>query len=486
MTLATSLRLEAEQLPDAVILVDDVVAGAQVGERLERAAEARVGARRALAEDLRVRGSSASPRLAPDEAAAGRRDDEARPRPPSAGRRRDRRRPRPRPAELGWARSASPRCGKATSTRRPPRRRAAASSFSASARPRAVSAGRCASNEWCWPLRERVELGDARRRAGARRPSSLAARPSRTSSACQHEVGAAGGAAARDRPGRGPCGARRPVLASGGSVRSGRALGRRVDERLVEGAQRALRERREGAHGLDLVAEELDAERLAAGRREDVDDAAADGELPALLDLVDALVAGERRAARRARRCPARRRGGARPARGRASGGGAPSASASADTKTSPPAASTSSARARSPTRCGGGSRPDSQRTPRLGSRPTRSVAEEPGGGLGGVARVGVVGQDDEPAVELHVERRRNERQRRLGDPRAASRQVRGEAAEAFVLGELARERREDRRVCCQRLLVHDDGPARPGDPIVVRRRCPGTRRRRARAGRRR
>ena len=58
--------------------------------------------------------------------------------------------------------------------------------------------------------------------------------------------------------------------------------------------QRALRERREGADALDLVAEELDAERLAPGRRIDVDDAAAERELAALLRLLDALVARER------------------------------------------------------------------------------------------------------------------------------------------------------------------------------------------------
>jgi hypothetical protein len=57
--------------------------------------------------------------------------------------------------------------------------------------------------------------------------------------------------------------------------------------------QRALRERRKGAHRLDLVAEELDPQRFASGRREDVDQAAAHGELSALLDAVDALVAGE-------------------------------------------------------------------------------------------------------------------------------------------------------------------------------------------------
>ena len=68
----------------------------------------------------------------------------------------------------------------------------------------------------------------------------------------------------------------------------------RVDDRVVDRVQRPLRERREGAHLLDLVAVELDAERLAARRREDVDDAAADGELAALLGTIDALVAGER------------------------------------------------------------------------------------------------------------------------------------------------------------------------------------------------
>src|SRR5207253_1357191 len=58
---------------------------------------------------------------------------------------------------------------------------------------------------------------------------------------------------------------------------------------------------------------------------------------------------------------------------GLASGGGKGSASAAADAQTSPPAARTSSARARSPTRCGGGSRPEPHWTPRLGSSATRS-----------------------------------------------------------------------------------------------------------------
>src|SRR5262249_3516447 len=67
----------------------------------------------------------------------------------------------------------------------------------------------------------------------------------------------------------------------------GPTLRRRIDRRGVELPQRALGEGREGADLLDLVAEELDPERLASGCREDVDEAAPDGELAALLDAVD-------------------------------------------------------------------------------------------------------------------------------------------------------------------------------------------------------
>ena len=77
------LRLEAEQLADAVVLVDDVVADAEVGERGERAAEAGVGTRRPLAEDLRV-GEEDETEVAPDEPAPRRRDGEAHARRPSA------------------------------------------------------------------------------------------------------------------------------------------------------------------------------------------------------------------------------------------------------------------------------------------------------------------------------------------------------------------------------------------------------------------
>src|SRR4051794_18758482 len=57
-------------------------------------------------------------------------------------------------------------------------------------------------------------------------------------------------------------------------------------------AQRALGEGREPAQRLDLDVEQLDADRALLGRGVDVEQAAADRELAAVLDLVDALVAG--------------------------------------------------------------------------------------------------------------------------------------------------------------------------------------------------
>ena len=72
------LRLEPEELADAVVLVDDVVADPQVGERGERPPEPRVGARRPLAEHLRV-GQQHQAEVAPDEPAPRRRDREPHP-----------------------------------------------------------------------------------------------------------------------------------------------------------------------------------------------------------------------------------------------------------------------------------------------------------------------------------------------------------------------------------------------------------------------
>jgi hypothetical protein len=68
------LRLEAEQPPDAVVLVDDVIARAQVRERLECSSDAR-RPRGAAAEDLRF-GNERDAQLAPHEALPSRRNGE--------------------------------------------------------------------------------------------------------------------------------------------------------------------------------------------------------------------------------------------------------------------------------------------------------------------------------------------------------------------------------------------------------------------------
>ena len=72
----------------------------------------------------------------------------------------------------------------------------------------------------------------------------------------------------------------------------GRELGRGRDLDAVGLPQAALGERGEPAQRLDLDVEQVDADGALLGRRVDVEQAAADRELPALLDLVDALVAG--------------------------------------------------------------------------------------------------------------------------------------------------------------------------------------------------
>ena len=93
--------------------------------------------------------------------------------------------------------------------------------------------------------------------------------------------------------------------------------------------QRPLIGHRERADLVDLVAEELDAERVVRHRREDIEDAAAQGELAATRDHVDAVV-GEldesRRRPRRGRspRPPTARSIGATSARPAARGCSAP------------------------------------------------------------------------------------------------------------------------------------------------------------------
>ena len=200
----------------------------------------------------------------------------------------------------------------------------------------------------------------------------------------------------------------------------GAALGGRMDPRGVEGAERSLREGRERADRLDLVAEELEADRLPARRGEDVDDAAADSELAAFLDAIDPGVAGEgevlgeavgaglvadledeRRGPRVGRRHPvgdAERRGADEPAAGE----DLERTRALADEVRR-------------------GLEPGLPADAAGGEQPDVLLAEEPGRGLGGVPGVVVVGQQaDERAFAGEPERREEERQDRLGHARAA------------------------------------------------------------------
>ena len=72
----------------------------------------------------------------------------------------------------------------------------------------------------------------------------------------------------------------------------GRQLGGGLDLDVLGVLERALREGGEPRQPLDLDVEQLDADGAFLGRRIDVEDVAAHRELAALLDLVDALVAG--------------------------------------------------------------------------------------------------------------------------------------------------------------------------------------------------
>ena len=71
-------------------------------------------------------------------------------------------------------------------------------------------------------------------------------------------------------------------------------LAHRQDEQLGLARGEALAHRIELVHGFDRVAGELQAQRVRMRRREDVDDAAAHGEVAAVLDQADAAIAPAR------------------------------------------------------------------------------------------------------------------------------------------------------------------------------------------------
>ena len=121
------------------------------------------------------------------------------------------------------------------------------------------------------------------------------------------------------------------------------------------------------------------------------------------------------------------------------------------------------------------------------GRSATRAPTREPAGRLGRVARVGVLGEEDEkPAPELLVERGEEQRQH------AAPRRARGPAARGRTPGSARagaarrRRRRAGRRglgpagQVCEQRVVHAIGRARPAAAIVLRAGQPAIGRRRA------
>ena len=152
-------------------------------------------------------------------------------------------------------------------------------------------------------LRGQVVEERRHRRRGTRAPAPRCRRTARPSSICSSsrrvfdDGNTAASAAAR-------------MLARGSAPGVADGLAHRVDVDRVQRAQRPLRGRVVEADRLDLVAEQLDADRVAVDRREEVDHRAAHRERPRVLDDRRAREAGAHQRARRSRRgrasCPTR------------------------------------------------------------------------------------------------------------------------------------------------------------------------------------
>src|SRR5438552_3649816 len=262
----------------------DVVARAQIGERLKRASTDPPLAGHTAAEDLCV-GEQDEPEIAPDEAAARRRDGEE-----------QRRFIRQGLAFLEDARLDAPEEILLAQRFAAVRERDDDAMACAHERGELVLRfGEPARDESRalrlegerLALRQRIELGSATERNGIKAlllPDGphLVALPDEVDGLRQrpNEI-------RRDRD--------RFVFAE--EFRRGEieaSFGRWIDHRLVDRMERALRERRERADVLDLVAPELDAKRLASRGREHVDEATAHCELSALVGALDALVTRQR------------------------------------------------------------------------------------------------------------------------------------------------------------------------------------------------
>ncbi len=304
------LRVEADEPADAVVLVHDVVAGAQVGDRRERPPEPGRAAGAAAAQELggRQHGDALRRR---DEAVPQRRDDERDARLVGAAPARGghvRRDPAeghvraPRLAEVGEADEhpvAGPnqRAQLVLGLGDPGRRERG---------PLRLELERLAERHLLERRHRLDEVGDrvelhvaaSAGRGVAQQLGRLGVR----ALDLRHEVGGVPGEHGRagdelGAEGHEPGRDERPIavlLPPARVLGVGPVLRRRVDQDVVAVAQRPLGEGGEGGKPFDLVAEELDPDGLAARGREDVDEAAPDRELTALVDGVGALVAGLR------------------------------------------------------------------------------------------------------------------------------------------------------------------------------------------------
>ena len=203
--------------------------------------------------------------------------------------------------------------------------------------------------------------------------------------------------------------------------------------------QRALCEGRERAHLLDLVAEELHPQRLAAGGREDIDDAAADRELAALLDALHSRVPGERElpgeaAAPRLVADPQpdrlRTLGERRQRIGQRTSRGAHETSTGEDVESAETLTDEMGRRLE----------PGAVSDAATGEQCDLVLPDVPGDGVGRVPGVRILGQEHEQRpAELSMQRGKKKWQNRLRDSRARGQRV-GETSKALVCGELGDE----------------------------------------------
>ena len=281
------LRVEAEQLPDAVVLVDDVIADAKLGEARERAPEPRVCPGRLFPEDLRVRQQD-EPELPPHEPAPRRSDGE-----PQLVLARERlTRAEEWRVDLAEERLLAfrlPAVGERDDDTIPRADEALQLVLRLGDPSRRDCGTLCLEPVWL-TLRKRIEL---RRPVERERPQALLVPDAAHVVGLPDEI-------RRSVDGRDEIRRRDRLVVQLFGEEVGATLRGRIHDDLIGGMERPLRERRERTNLLDLVTEELDAERFSAGRREDVHDPAADCELTAFVDTLHPFVARQREVLRQA------------------------------------------------------------------------------------------------------------------------------------------------------------------------------------------